>query len=299
MRGAAVVQRGRFWTGVAAGMFLAGGAWAVVPLRYADMTPAQMDGALAAAQQSVPELADRLTVVSEPFLGTPYVLGNMGEGPDGDGRDKDPRFNVQGTDCTTFVEHAMAFALSGSVKDAQTRLDAIRYDHGRVNYGTRRHWPEAQWVPGLVAEGYLTDATADVAGKRGKTSAAQVDIDVARFKASAHAAGMPLTDDEVPRGSFSVPYVPLADVWKARERLTNGMVINIVKAEKEGLLVRISHQGLVVRKGQEVFIRHASSAGPKAVMDEPLKAFLERQKAARSWPTVGFNFLRVKVPPAP
>jgi hypothetical protein len=33
-------------------------------------------------------------------------------------------------------------------------------------------------------------------------------------------------------------------------------------------------------------------------MDEPLKAFLARQKAAKSWPTVGLQFLTVLDPPA-
>jgi hypothetical protein len=234
--------------------------------------------------------------VSEPFLGTPYVLGNMGEGPDGDGRDKDPRYNVATTDCTTFVEHAMAFALSRDVAEAKRNLDRIRYVKGAVNYGTRRHWPEAQWVPGLVEEGYLVDATADVAGPRGKVETASVTLDPDLFKASAHAASMALEPAEVPRGTFSIRYVPLEDAAASEARMEAGQVINIVKAEKEGLLVRISHQGLVVRKDGKVFIRNATSVGPKAVVDEPLTAFIARQKSAK-WATVGFNFLRPTVPP--
>jgi len=264
--------------------------------RYADMTEAEISSQLKDAHK-VADLGDRIQRVTEPFLGTPYVLGNMGEGPDGDGRDKDPRFNVSTTDCTTFVEHGMAFALSSNVAQARKRLDQIRYTKGAVNYGTRRHWPEAQWVPGLIEEGYLKDATSDVAGPKGTLETASVTINPEVFKTSAHAATMPLTDAEVPQGTFSIRYVPLDDAVHHEGRMEAGMVINIVKAEKAGLLVRISHQGLVVRKGGKVFIRNATSVGPKAVVDEPLAAFVTRQKNAKTWPTVGFQFLRATVPP--
>jgi hypothetical protein len=133
--------------------------------RYMDMDSAQVDAALAEARK-ITTVQERLTAVTAPLLGTPYVLGNLGEGPEADGRDTDPRFNLRAMDCTTFVEHALAFAGSSSQAEAQRRLDHIRYVHGKVGYGTRRHWPEAQWVPGLVEEGYLRDVTRDVAGKK-------------------------------------------------------------------------------------------------------------------------------------
>jgi hypothetical protein len=271
-------------------------AGAAANRRYAEMTEDEINKVLHAAQ-SVNTLGERVQAVSDGFLGTPYVLGNMGEGPDGDGRDQDPRYNVTGMDCTTMVEHALAFALSDSLPAAKKRLDAIRYTGGKVGYGTRRHWPEAQWVKGLVAEGYLEDVTAQVAGPKVKVETASVTIDVPLFKLSAHAAGMPLTDEEVPRGTFSIPYVPMDKLTDVLPRLEAGMVINIVKAPKDGLLVRISHQGLVVRKQRAVFIRHASSVGDKAVVDESVLDFLSRQRKAKSWPTVGFEFLRPKAPP--
>lgn len=246
--------------------------------------------------QRISNLGERMQAVSTRFLGTPYVLGNMGEGPDGDGRDTDPRFNVTSTDCTTFVEHVLAFATSDSVAQARTRLDAIRYMHGQVGYGTRRHWPEAQWVPGLVAEGFAQDATAEVAGPSIMLGRAEVELGVEQFMKSAHAQSMPLKPEEVPVGRFSVPFVPLNRVMETAPRMEPGMIINVVKEPRAGLLVRISHQGLVVRKGTQVVIRHASSVGAKAVVDEPLQDFVKRQKNSRSWPTVGFHFMRALAP---
>jgi len=95
-------------------------------------------------------------------------------------------------------------------------------------------------------------------------------------------------------GTFSVPYVPLERIAAVEPRLEPGLVINIVKAPRADLLVRISHQGLIVKKGEQLLVRNATSVGPRAVVDEPWPQFLEKQRAARSWPTVGFNFLRVR-----
>jgi hypothetical protein len=268
------------------------------PGQYAQMSDAQVTESLRAAQ-SVADVGLRVQLVSGPFLGTPYVLGNMGEGPDGDGRDKDPRFNVQSADCTTFVEHAMAFALTASLEEARAKLDAIRYVRGRVDYGARRHWPEAQWVKGLVEEGFLEDVTVQLAGHDVRTAEAKVTLNADLFSRSVHATTMPLKPHEVPAGTFAVPYVGLADIHKVTGRLTPGLIVNVVKAPKQNLLVRISHQGLLVNNGGKFYVRHATSVGPRAVIDEALGEFVERQKKTTSWPTVGLQFLRIRTAPPP
>jgi hypothetical protein len=265
---------------------------------YAQMTEAQVSAAIA-RDHAVEPLGARIQAVSEPFLGTPYVLGNMGEGPEGDGRDTDPRYNVLSADCTTFVEHAMAFALARDLPEAKVLLDRIRYLHGQVGYGQRRHWPEAQWVHGLEEEGFLEDATAQVAGADARVEQASVSIDPKLLRESAHEElKRKLRPDEVPSGTFTVPYVPLDRVLAVQQRLQPGMVLNVVKAPRADLLVRISHQGLVVQKGGVFYVRNASSIGKKAVVDEPLSEFVSRQRRTLSWPTVGFNFLRVRPLPA-
>ena len=262
--------------------------------RYADMTDAEVSANISRAH-SVAPFGQRLQAVSDPFLGTPYVLGNMGEGPDGDGRDKDPRYNVKSADCTTFVEHTLAFALAADLGEARSLLDRIRYDHGLVGYGTRRHWPEAQWVPGLIAEGFLEDATAQIAGNDVPVERESIHLSRPALLASAHEElKEKLKATEVPAGDFAVPYIPLGSVLRVASRLEPGLVINIVKAEKRGVLTRISHQGLIAVKDGQVYVRNASSVGKKAVVDEKLEEFVARQAAAKTWPTVGFNFLRAR-----
>jgi len=257
--------------------------------RYADMTDAEVGAAIARAH-SVEPLGARIQSVTEPFLGTPYALGNMGEGPDGDGRDQDPRYNVKSADCTTFVEHALAFALGRDLAEARRLLDAIRYHRGRVGYGTRRHWPEAQWVHGLVAEGFVEDVTERIGGS---VERASVSIDPERLRNSAHRElARNLRAAEVPVGTFTVPFIPADRLPALSDRLEAGLILNVVKQPRADLLVRISHQALIVKTAGRTFVRHASTSG--SVIDQPLAEFIERQRGSRSWPLAGFNLLRVK-----
>jgi hypothetical protein len=284
---------------LAALALLAGGLCGARPAGggYAQMSDAEVSATIARAHAIEP-LGARLQAVTEPFLGTPYLLGNMGEGESSDGRDPDPRYNVKQADCTTFVEHAISFALARDLPEARLLLDRIRYENGIVDYGKRRHWPEAQWVRGLIAEGFLEEATFAVAGPGVKVEEAVVQIDATLLHGSAHAElKEKLRPDEVPVGTFAVPFVPIGSAAALEPRLEGGLVMNVVKAPKAGLLTRISHQTLLVRKGGLLLVRNASSVGEKAVVDEPFAEFVERQARARSWPTVGFNFLRVRAPP--
>src|SRR4051794_15807463 len=71
-------------------------------------------------------LAARIEAVSERFLGTPYKLGPLGEGPDGE-FDRDPLARYDQFDCTTLVETTLALALESDLTAAERTLQKIRY----------------------------------------------------------------------------------------------------------------------------------------------------------------------------
>jgi len=56
--------------------------------------------------------------------------------------------------------------------------------------------------------------------------------------------------------------------------------------------VRITHMGFVVKTDAGVVVRHASTGTDRAVLDEPLAAFVQRQREFKKWPVVGFALAR-------
>src|SRR5271169_5922701 len=81
--------------------------------------------------QQPASLAQRVEAVSELFLGVPYKLGSLGEGPDGE-FDRDPLIRFDAFDCTTFVETVMALSLDSDLDSAMRTLQKIRYKDGQI-----------------------------------------------------------------------------------------------------------------------------------------------------------------------
>jgi hypothetical protein len=124
----------------------------------------QVQDELRRVHRQAASLPRRVEAVSELFLGTPYKLDALGEGPDGE-FDRDPLIRFDAFDCTTFVETVMALSLESDLESAARTLQKIRYKDGQIGYATRNHITELDWVPNNVRAGYLRDITSEVAGR--------------------------------------------------------------------------------------------------------------------------------------
>jgi Protein of unknown function (DUF1460) len=71
-----------------------------------------------------------------------------------------------------------------------------------------------------------------------------------------------------------------------------GAIVTVVRVDRRSVPTRISHQGIVVRKGGRRFLRHASS-GPRfrRVIDYPLVSYFRFSKRyfKTRWPVMGVN----------
>lgn len=236
-----------------------------------------------------PTWSNRLVRVTTPFLDAPYVHSPLGEGPDGV-VDTDPRLRFDAFDCTTFVETAMALALAPSLDDAQGILDLIRYRRGLANYESRRHFPEAEWLPELAAAGLLEDITHQVAGDDVAMASKQLNQKV--WDRARHKGLPPLPEGRVPDGIFSLPIWPLDKALEHPERIPDGTVLNLVRVDFASVPVRVSHQGLIVTVNGQKMMRHAADRMHHRVVDEPLPRFLKRMSHYQKWPVAGVNLAR-------
>ena len=146
---------------------------APAPKGWKPPTRESVDTTLQAAHDL--SLERRLIVATEAFVGAPYAVSPLGEGS---GKDPDPRIRFDQFYCTTFVETAMALALSRDLPSAEKTLDVIRYRGGVPNFEGRRHFPEAEWIPELKAQGFLEDVTKRIGGDEVGVESKRLDAKV-------------------------------------------------------------------------------------------------------------------------
>jgi hypothetical protein len=232
---------------------------------------------------------------SSLLVGARYAPSPLGEG---EGFDPDPRIRLDRFDCTTLVETALALGASRSVEEALASLDVIRYS-GPASYATRRHYVEAQWLPALVAAGWLRDATGDVGGE------ATVEIEVRHRRADWEAAAragrlVPGLDPAgLPDGVSRLRVLPLPRVNGASARIPDGAVVLVAREPRAGRPYAVVHMGIVVvAPDGKRRVRHASADAGR-VVDEPLDRFVARWARQRRWPVAGLAFLETSIPPPP
>lgn len=252
----------------------------------------EVEAAIARARGAT-SLAERLRLVSDPFLGAPYAVSPLGEGV-AQSPDPDPTMRFDAFDCTTFVETTIALALADNLDDARSLLDHLRYRRGEREFLARRHFPEAEWLPELTALGFLTDITRSIGTD--DVNAARKVLNPAVWAQRKRPSHLELPDERIPRGVFAVDVWALDKARRGHALIPPGTLLNVVRADVRSVPVRVSHQGLVIEKNGRLFLRHAADRMYHAVVDEPLDGFFRRMQQYRRWPVVGVHLLRIEQP---
>lgn len=276
------------------------------PERFHEMARPRIAAALKKVHKRNKTLESRVEAVSELFLGTPYKLGPLGEGPDGE-FDRDPLISFAAADCTTLIEQSMALALEPELDRAEAALQKIRYRGGKISYETRNHFPEADWVPQNAWAGYLKDVTAEIAGEKVKTASKRISKREWYAKKTAEELqGIPDPADRERRlarlktlgESFedqiaSLPYLPMDLVPALLPKIPSGTIANLVREDQADKPVLIAHQVLLVRRDGSPFVRHAAFGG--RVEDVPALEYFYRFYNSK-WRLLGLNLNRAQAP---
>jgi Protein of unknown function (DUF1460) len=255
-------------------------------------------------------LDERIDKVSERFLGTPYKLGPLGEGPQGQFQRK-PLIDFKEVDCTTLVEQVMALAIDGNLDRAIATLQKIRYKNGDIRYESRNHFPEADWIPNNIAAGYLRDITRQVAGDRTRTVtmtisksqwyAQKTEKDLVGFDNASPQERTELVKrwrnlgKQFPDQKVSLEYLPIEDIKDLLRRIPSGTIGNLVRdPETRGLApVIISHQFFIIDGPDGKVVRHAAYGD--RVKDIPALEYFAHYANAH-WRLLGLNLNEVRKP---
>lgn len=251
------------------------------------------EGALASALRSAPPGGARAAAATAAFLGAPYVLSALGEGF---GPDPDPRFRLDAFDCMTFVETAVALGSASSVEEARRALDDVRYS-GPPALAARNHEVLSQWIPANAGKGWIADVGPEIAGPLAREAEKLYTTESWERVRAAGRAIRGLPRSRLPVGRFSAHVVAAGNVPAIADRVPEGVIVFVVRADAPDRASRVSHAGLVVRgRGGVVLVRHAtSSKGVGRVIEEPIARFLLRERRALPrWPVEGLAFFAIR-----
>jgi Protein of unknown function (DUF1460) len=261
------------------------------------------------------QMQTRIEMLSRSLLGQAYRLDPLGEGPNGS-IDRDPLWRFDAFDCLSLVETVVALARSGDRAEFRDELRAIRYQGGRIGFGSRNHFMEVDWIPANITRGVLTDITdrlpAEAAVAQGVIARRAWLTQLAGNPLQAgneHLAQTPAAQAELarlaaaaaPREKVRLDYVRLRETEEPQlsrviEAIPMGSILLIVRPNTSmfgavGSVTQISHLGFVVAGPQGAVYRHASSRRIGGVRDAPLIDYLQQLQKTRSFS--GIKVLRV------
>lgn len=266
---------------------------------------------VAHAQVSAPSGAvvtptDHLYQLTSQWLGLPYAGGPLGEGAGGR-YDQDPLYRFDQFDCVTFVETAIASVTTQDFASFEKKMNQIRYENGKVDFVSRNHFSEVDWIPNNIRSGILyevMDQAEKSASKPLPFAVATIDKKSWYAKMSAatlKVAGLnerqtrkrvkELQDEgkKMPNEVSRLPYIPTEEFFAVDgsfkadviQGLPHVMVLSVVRPGWDlkatiGTEMNISHQGILLRLGQDWVVRHATTDSRARVVEDRLEDFLKK-----------------------
>jgi len=215
------------------------------------MSDAELDELLGDLARHVPLLEDRLRILAEGRLGTPYRRDCLGEG---EGVDPDPVFRVDSTDCTVFILTQAAMAHARTVDEARRNMRPANYRRlgaeRPVTYAARLHFT----MDRLDASPYFGNITDAVAG--------DVELRRVTLVLNRRADGTTLLPISWDR-EVTVSYIPAEELNDAvLGRLPAVAGVALVRESQFDLGVIAAHEGMLL-DGRDLV--HASSDAGRVI----------------------------------
>jgi len=132
--------------------------WIEKQKKMYQLSPTEINSILKELCQRFPNKDERLKAIAILRLDTPYQLGCLGEES---GRDKDPIFRIDATDCTVFVLTTIALLHSQNLEQARDMMKFLNYrPNSEMTYENRLHFTTDR----NMVSPYFSDITEEMAG---------------------------------------------------------------------------------------------------------------------------------------
>lgn len=290
-------------------------------------TVSELDKAITRVYQDITlsrrvDIAERIAVFSEYFLGRSYCLGALGEGPEGR-FDQSALYRCDMFDCVTFVNTVLALAQASHLNGFKRAILKIAYHNGEAAYQYRHHFMSVDWNKHNSQLGLVEDITTHIVDHReerlANTANTIIDrpnwfrgrqlADIKLLKTTEKTTAEKLLTElhdlskQTQSERSELAYLPLEKMFDHNgqakqtvfDQIPDGCVIEIVRPnwqllDKIGTDLNVSHVGFVLRKDKALIFRHASSE-LKRIVDVFLKEYLYQRIAS---PTIkGINVQKI------
>lgn len=189
--------------------------------------------------------------LSEKFIDTKYVANTLKNKDINTSKEK-LVINFEALDCFTFIDTIKALQDSTNLQSFKKELIATRYKNSKVTYHNRNHF-FSDWLKNPN----IKDITCDLGAC--KKSIKYLNKNFKYLK-------------EVPEVKREIAYIHPKNINLSK--LKNGDYVGIYTKLPD---LDVTHTGIIIKKNNQVFIRHASSK-QKKVIDSELFKYTEEKK---------------------
>lgn len=187
------------------------------------------------------DIHQKLGFISSYFLGTPYKSSTLV----GDKNSKEILvINLEFVDCSTFIDYIEALRISSSFEEFFMNVRKIRYKSGKVSFKNRNHF-FTDWK--YSNKELIDDVTSSISDNKKICIKKTLNL---KEDGSKILEGISVKKRRI----FYIPSNSINQ--RIIDNLKTGDYIGIY-SEKHGL--DVSHTGILIKKGNNIFLRHASS----------------------------------------
>ena len=245
-----------------------------------DISRAELNKILTEKSKENLTVTERMTFYSKMFLGMPYGLTCVGDGPYAL-YDTQPQLTFDTTNCMVYCEDVLALAISDSYENFFNNLQQIRYKDGIVGMKTRNHYTMGDWLP--ENRWLLDDVAIEVAGSKAKTLTRTISHK--KFFAGKGIEDMRYVKDD---RMITVIYIPFDALIEAKKNFRDGDILALMFKNLNNifsghmLMAYDTPNGKVIRE---------SSLSKGTVLDTPFDEWVEQFKNSKRY--IGIALMRV------
>lgn len=221
------------------------------------------------------EIGAHMVAIGKLFIGIPYIAKTLEIG-----ETESLVINLQGLDCTTFVENVLAFGLMLKTQktdfDSYTHyLETIRYKDGELDgYASRLHY-FSEWIANNEQKGLLKDVTSELGGMESNKTINFMSThrELYPFLKDSDNYNKIKSSEEFLKGR-SICILP-QDQIKAKEHLIRSGDIIALTTSIKGL--DITHTGIATKEADgRIHLLHASTGSMEVEVSKlPLTDYLK------------------------